>query len=346
MSKDFIFEKLVRYVKGLSDDSEKKWVENQFLTAEENPDIRSFLEEDWNLLVKNPEVSELNLNHLLDRVHHLIRKKEIAERQKPVKKILRIYLKAAAILLIPLIISGGLIYSYLAYKGEIINNQVTNSTIYAPMGSRVSFNLPDGTSGMLNSGSHLSYTIPFNKNRQVTLDGEAWFDVNRDEKHPFEISAGTAVVRVLGTSFNLSAYPVENYIELVLVKGEVEFNALKGDKPVIIMPSERLVLENGIISKSVTEPAKFRAWTEGKLVFRGDPMTEVARRIERWYNVKIVLANPALEKYSFRATFQDDSLDEVLKFLSMTSPITFKITPRELLKDGTFKKEEITIYLK
>jgi ferric-dicitrate binding protein FerR (iron transport regulator) len=239
-----------------------------------------------------------------------------------------------------------LIYGYLAYKGEIINNQVTNSTIYAPMGSRVSFSLPDGTSGMLNSGSHLSYKIPFNKNRQVTLDGEAWFDVNHDEKHPFEISAGTAVVTVLGTSFNLSAYPVENYIELVLLKGEVEFNALKGDKPVIIMPSERLVLENGNISKSVTEPAKFRAWTEGKLVFRGDPMTEVARRIERWYNVKIILANPALEKYSFRATFQDDSLDDVLKFLSMTSPITFKINPRELLKDGTFKKEEITIYLK
>jgi ferric-dicitrate binding protein FerR (iron transport regulator) len=75
-------------------------------------------------------------------------------------------------------------------------------------------------------------------------------------------------------------------------------------------------------------------------------MAEVARRIERWYNVKIVLADPKLEKYSFRATFQDDSLLEILRFLSMTSPIRYRITPRELMQDGTYKKEEVTIYLK
>lgn len=75
-------------------------------------------------------------------------------------------------------------------------------------------------------------------------------------------------------------------------------------------------------------------------------MDEVARRIERWYNVKVVLADKELEKYSFRATFEDDTLEDVLRFLSMTSPIKYKITPRELMSDGTYKKELITIYLK
>ena len=72
----------------------------------------------------------------------------------------------------------------------------------------------------------------------------------------------------------------------------------------------------------------------------------VARRIERWYNVKVTLADSELEKYSFRATFQDDSLEDILKFLAMTSPIRYQISPRELLSDGTFRKAEVTIYKK
>jgi ferric-dicitrate binding protein FerR (iron transport regulator) len=107
-----------------------------------------------------------------------------------------------------------------------------------------------------------------------------------------------------------------------------------------------LVFQNGNISKSVTDPAKYNAWTEGKLVFRGDPMAEVARRIERWYNVKIELGDKELEKYTFRATFQDDTLEDVLRFLSLTSPIRYSITPRELMQDGTYRKEKVTIYLK
>jgi transmembrane sensor len=99
-------------------------------------------------------------------------------------------------------------------------------------------------------------------------------------------------------------------------------------------------------SKSVVDPAKYNAWTEGMLVFRGDSMAEVARRIERWYNVKIILADKELGNYSFRATFQDDSLEEVLRFLSLTSPIRYKVKPRELMLDGTYRKEEVTIYMK
>ncbi|MDO9581450.1 MAG: DUF4974 domain-containing protein, partial [Bacteroidales bacterium] len=224
--------------------------------------------------------------------------------------------------------------------------QQVNSTIYAPMGARVSFNLPDGTTGMLNSGSQLSYSIPFTNNRHVKLEGEGWFEVTHDENHPFEISTGNSTVKVMGTSFNLSAYPAENYVEVVLQQGKVEFQNNKGDEKGTILPSERLVFQNGKISMSVTDPEKYSAWTEGKLVFREDPMEEVARRIERWYNVKVELADHELKKYSFHATFMDDTLEDVLRCLSMTSPITYSITQPKLLQDGTFKKEEVTIYLK
>jgi ferric-dicitrate binding protein FerR (iron transport regulator) len=339
-------EKIERYINGLSDDSEKTYIESLFSKGENNSLLRHHLEKDWDMMLRETTSTEVNLNYLLDHVHHIIRKNETLKRQKPFQKFIRIYMRAAAILLLPLLIAAGLVYSYLGNRGKSTTDRQVISTIYAPLGARISFNLPDGTTGMLNSGSHLSYSLPFTSNRQVKLDGEAWLEVSPDKDHPFEISTGNSTVKVLGTSFNVSAYPAENYVEVVLQQGKVEFQDNKGGEKVTMIPSERLVFQNGNISKVVTDPAKYNAWTEGKLVFRGDPMAEVARRIERWYNVRIKIADKELEKYSFRATFQDDNLEDVLRFISMTSPIRYEITPRELMQDGTYKKEEVTIYLK
>lgn len=268
------------------------------------------------------------------------------KRKKPLHKIRRIYLRAAAIIVLPLLVAGGLLNFYQANRIRMLTDQQSLSTIYAPLGARVSFNLPDGTTGMLNSGSYLVYSLPFSSNRQVKLEGEAWFEVTPDKKHPFEIQAGGSTLKVLGTSFNVSAYPSESYIEVVLNTGKMEFLSDVSEEKIKMDPSERLVYKNGNISKSVTDVSKYSAWTEGKLVFRNDPMTEVVRRIERWYNIKINLDDKELERYSFRGIFQDDTLEGVLKFLAMTSPIRYKIKPGELMTDGTFKKQEVTIYLR
>lgn len=338
------FDKIERYINGEADENEKKYVESLFLNGEDNLYFRNCLNKDWEFMLKGDSAPEVNLSHLLDRIHHIIRKNETFKSRKPLQKLIRIYMKAAAILLIPLMVAGGLIYSYISHRYQTVTEHLVTSMIYAPMGSRVSFNLPDGTTGMINSGSQLSYSIPFTNNRNIKLEGEAWFEVKSDEEHPFEISAGNSTVKVLGTSFNLSAYPAENYVEVVLEKGKMEFLDNINKEKVTILPSERLVVQDGKPSKSIVDPAKYNAWTEGKLVFRGDPMAEVSRRIERWYNVKVNIADRELEKYSFRATFQDDTLEDVLRFLAMTSPLSYKIFPRELMPDGTFKKQEVTIY--
>jgi len=339
-------DKIERYIKGMADDNEIKWVESQFLTGEENFTLRNMLKNDWDLIQENTSKSEADLNHILDRIHHIIRKNETLKKQKPLQKFMRIYMKAAAILLLPLFVAGGLVYSYLGNHVKSPIDRHVTSTIFAPLGARVSFNLPDGTTGMLNSGSHLTYSIPFSNNRKINFEGEGWFEVKHDESHPFEISTGNSTLKVLGTSFNVSAYPAENYVEVVLKQGKVEFRNNKGDEELTMLPSERLVFHDGKVRKSVTDPAKYSAWTEGQLVFRGDHMDEVARRIERWYNVKVYLADKELEKYSFRATFLDDTLEEVLRCLSITSPIKYNISEREQLPDGTYKKEIVTIYMK
>ncbi len=339
-------EKIDRYIKGLADDSEREFVESLLSDGESNTHLRNCLEKDWNLSIDQKTSSEADLTHLLNRIHHIIRKNETRISQKPIQRIIGIYMKAAAILLIPLMVAGGIIYSHLIESKKGFIEESVAMQIYAPMGSRVSFNLPDGTTGMLNSGSRLDYSIPFTTHRNVKIEGEAWFEVNHDEEHPFEITTGSSVVKVMGTSFNISAYPAEKYIEVVLNSGRVEYHSGISEEKVILMPSERLVCYGGKTSKSVVDPDKYSAWTEGKLVFRGDPMAEVARRIERWYNVKIRLADKELEKYSFRATFEDDKLEDVLRFLAMTSPISYQISPPELMADSTLTKEEVTIYKK
>lgn len=344
--KNIDLEKIDTYIRGLADESERDQVESLFFNGEDNQYLRKSLEKDWDDFLRDSVTSGVKLDHLLDRVHHIIQKKENLKRQKPLQKLFRVYMKAAGFLLLPLILMGTLLYIYTDKSDKAEADRQAFSTIYAPFGARVAFTLPDSTTGMLNSGSKLTYSLPFNNKRHIVMEGEGWFEVKRDEKHPFEINAGSSTVRVHGTSFNLSAYPSEDYVEVVLEHGKVEFKNIESDKKMMVFPSERLVFQDGNVSKSVSDPEKYNAWTEGNLVFRGDPMAEVARRIERWYNVKVVLGDRELEKYSFRATFQDDKLEDVLRFLSLTSPIRYIITPRKLLDDRTFEKEIITIYLK
>lgn len=126
----------------------------------------------------------------------------------------------------------------------------------------------------------------------------------------------------------------------------MEFLDNMSHKKANMLPSERLVYKSGETDKSFVDPSKYSSWTEGKLAFRNDRISEVARRIERWYNVKVELADPELEKYSFRATFEDDKLEDVLKFLSMTSPIKYQIKSGKLLADGTYEKKKVTISFK
>jgi transmembrane sensor len=336
--------KFEQYTQGASDEVEKLEMESLFLNGETNQNLRHALESDFNKIIIEDSYQNVYVDHILDKIHHKIRENEMTIKQRPINRIIRMYSKVAAMLLIPLILSVIILYvhkgAYSAAKSESVN-----STIYAPLGSRISFALPDGTTGMLNSGSSISYSIPFNNDRKLTLSGEGWFEVKHDEEHPFIISALNTSIKVLGTSFNLSAYKEENYVEIVLNSGKIQFIDKISNKEILILPNERLILKDGKIEKSIIDTSKYNGWTKGKLIFRGDLMGEVARRIMRWYNVDIVLADKELENYSFRGIFEDDKIEDILTFLAMTSPISYEIIPRSINQDGTFIKEKIIISL-
>ena len=336
-------ERLADFVNGKSSEAEVNEIIDMLAAGADNLQLRKILEDDWNSITDSNITSGNKLSSVLDCIHHKIRLKEFGRGRSLTERLTTFYSRAAAVILIPLLAGTG----FLLLRERTGNSGMTPSaSIYAPAGSRVSFTLPDGTEGMLNSGSTLTYRMPFTADRAVSLTGEAWFDVSHDEKHPFTVDAGDLDLTVLGTTFNVSAYPEEGYVEVVLENGKVLVDSDHYTEGMIMSPSEKLVYENGRVTRSTTDPSKYSSWTAGKLVFRSDSMSEVARRIERWYNVKVEIMDDDLEKYSFRATFEDDQLEEVLKFLSMTSPIRYEITPRYLAEDSTYTRSVVKIYLK
>jgi transmembrane sensor len=338
--------RIKRYTEGNTDDTDYDYLNSVFQDGDKNNDLRRLLRRDWDVFMEDSSLTSDDLTRILDRIHHIIRTKESLNQERPVFKLMRVYMKVAAVLLIPILVAAGIIFYYSQKEIKPLADQTVSSTIYAPYGSRVSFNLPDGTRGMLNSGSRLSYSLPFSSKRQIDLEGEAWFEVKHDVEHPFNVTAGKSTIKVLGTSFNVNAFPSENYIEVVLQTGKLEFAGKDENKKVIMSPCEKIVLQNDSIQKSIVDPAKYSGWTRGKLIFRGDRMAEVCRRIERWYSVKVELADPGLMKYSFRGTFEDDKLEEVLRYIAMTSPIRYKIIPGKVMADGICEKEKVIIYLK
>lgn len=340
-------EKLVRFSIGLSDAEEARYIHSLFAEKEDSDELKYYIKDEWNKYLENNEGKNYNLSYLLDRIHHRMHFIENRKKQTITRKIYRWYSVAAAILLVPLLIAGGIWFTKkpAVEKVYLVENPIT-SAIHAPLGSRINFSLPDGTIGWLNSGSSLEYQLPFSTNRQVAIRGEAWFNVAHDATHPFEIFAGKSKVKVLGTKFNLNAYPEENYVEVVLEEGKVEFAAPGVITGVEMKPNERLVYSENSIHIAITDPLKYAAWVEGKLMFRGDPMPEVARRIARWYNVEVELVDKDLEKDVIRGTFQDDSLEDVLHYVSMTSPIRYRIIERKALDDGTYQKKKVLLYRK
>jgi len=344
MIKKSDLEIIEKFIRGTANPVEERYVQSLFADYKESFLLKNFMDSKWKEYLKEPATDQAELSHVLDRVHHIIHKREMKKEQNMVRKLYRWYSVAAAVLLIPLLIAG-LVWIY--GKGtafQPVALEKVSCTLLAPLGSRIAFTLPDGTRGWLNSGSELQYSLPFSDNRQVAVSGEAWFEVARNEANSFEIDAGNSRIKVLGTNFNVNAYPEEDYLEVALVEGKVEFSSIGLKVPVVLKPDQRLIYRNNRVIVDSTDAIKYAAWVEGKLVFRGDPMPEVARRLERWYNVKVEIVDKDLENDVIRGTFQDDSLNEVLRLLCMTSPIRYKILDRKELADGTFEKGKVLLY--
>ena len=212
------------------------------------------------------------------------------------------------------------------------------------------FSLPDGSKGWLNSGSTLSFPQTFHgRTREVTLNGEAYFDVVTNPRRPFVVSEKNLKVVARGTAFNISSWEDDPGSRITLVHGKLQVYRQKVSRTSLVatLKPDQMLDYNPSDNRSTVRNVdinEYVAWKQGKLIFRDDPFPEVVKKISRWYNVNIVLKDDRLKSYTYVATFQDESLDEVLKMLRISAPIEYRNLERKQGSDGTYEKRTIEIY--
>ncbi|WP_109300823.1 FecR family protein [Aquimarina sp. AU474] len=234
-----------------------------------------------------------------------------------------------AAVILPLIIWQSYIYinndNLIVSTQEFIADNVIS--IVTEHGNQKTVVLPDGSMVTLNAGSSLNYPKEFTDNiRQVNLKGEAFFDVKKDTNKPFIVHTEHLKVRVLGTSFNVKSYAKDKNIETTLVTGKVEVIQDRVKTPIVLVPSQRAIFnkeKNGIKVDRV-DSEKIVAWKKGKLIFDKTPLQQVVLDLKRKYNVDFVIESDSLLNYKYTGEFDNLDLDEVLKFLKLSSSIQYK----------------------
>ena len=330
---------LKRFFEGKYSRKDYLAIREKLVSADDDRQLRELMLSHW-VEFDGIGLPDENVDHILDKLQHQIR---IEENKKTRRfRFIQVFQRVAAILIIPLILS---FLAYLYFQPEKTELLDAYAEIQCPMGVRTKFTLPDGTTGFLNSGSTLSYPVAFDKTRLVELTGEAYFDVVHNEKSPFTVKTRELNIRVLGTTFNVISYPGEATEEIILQSGKVEVLDNAGKTITKLNPDQRLTVnhDDHTAKRSAVIASQYTSWTEGKLVFRNEDMKQVAQRLSRWYNAEIVIADKSLEDYTFYATFVDEPLDEVLKLLAFTTPITFREEKREAAIDGLYPKRKIII---
>jgi len=281
----------------------------------------------------------------------------------PVRSSKRRWMVAFSMLAI--VITAACIYYLSGTAGITKETETTQAKhqISTKNGSKTSLVLPDGTKVWLNSGSQLVYDKNYgNKLREVSLIGEAYFDVVKNPERPFLIHTSKMDVKVLGTAFNVKCYPGEKTTETSLVRGSIEVSLKDRQEKIMLKPNEKLVISNEDFSKLKTGEATAAnipvkknekpiisvshltllpadntvietAWVQNRLIFNGESFEDVALKMERWYNVKIDFDEEMLRDEKLTGNFERETVVEALNALRLVASFTY-----------TIKNERITIY--
>lgn len=353
--------------------TEKELAELQDLLKEQNEDAQYMLnvmDSYWKATTQASESQKINDITLL-RKKETLDKLGFSKEEQPVilnspfvKNKRRWILAAAAV---ACLIGGWFVYQTVSEPEKDMNVVVTKN------GSKTKVALPDGTEVWLNAGSKLSYPSDFKHvpNREITLEGEAYFDVKHNASQPFIIHTDDLDIKDLGTAFNVKAYPKDNVTEATLISGSIE--VILRDNPgrkLILKPHEKVSyyeghagfeLQNGRSDpdkKEIKElhPLKHipdrlevtgiqpmvlddnkdtvvveTAWMNNQMIFRSEDFSHLAERMERWYNVKIYIRDEAVKKYTFTGIFEGETLEQALKELQMIRPFQYQLKKNEVL---------------
>lgn len=315
-------------------------VRQWFSQVKDDTEVEEQLFLDWKYLYEAPE--KKSLHFIFEKIQYQIL---LEERKNAEKRNIWFYYKQIAAILIPVLILSGTWFFYSQPEKKFAQTWVE---INVPEGARIKFLLPDSTTGWLNSGAVLRYSPEFSLHRKVELVGEAFFNVRHLENSDFTVGVKDMNIRVLGTKFNVSAYSSEACTDVVLKEGRVEVKGTSTDFAQILKPGEKISFDRSTsdLKLSKVDADVYAAWTNGYLVLDNEPLEQAAKKLERWYGAEILITDEKLKNFRFKATFKEEPLEEVLGYISMTTPLTYKIESRDQDNKGILKKKRIIISLK
>ncbi len=215
---------------------------------------------------------------------------------------------------------------------ELVYNELT-----VPLGKKFDLVLSDGTSIKLNAGSTVKYPVQFveTSKRVVQIWGEAFFDVTKDEARPFQVIANNVQVEVLGTKFNVSSYPEDDDISTVLVEGSVKLsnNAAEEENSFVIVPNQKASWnkENATMTIEEVETDIYTSWINGRMIFKNIPFKNIRKKLERRYNVTIINNNKALDEKFYNASFDIETIEQVMKAFKENYSIDYEIADNQII---------------
>ncbi len=227
----------------------------------------------------------------------------------------------------------------LVYKKASTTDELVYNTVNVPYGKKLLVELADGTLAHVNAVSSLKYPVKFNQdqNRQVFVKGEAYFEVAEDKNHPFVVTVNDRNIRVLGTKFNVSSFEEDENINTVLVEGSVRLYGAD-DKYSVANSTE---LEVGYLaswSKSEQQMSLeevdtrlYTAWVDGKLIFKNTSFKNIRQKLERKYNVTIINNNKILDENLYNASFDVETIEQVLNTFSENFAIHYSIANNQII---------------
>jgi len=258
-----------------------------------------------------------------------------------------------------LLISAGAVASWIVFSKKQVSRDKSFCEIAAPPGSKSLITLPDGSKAWINAGSKLTYAGDFNRtDRIVTLEGEGYFTVTSNKAKPFIVQTAHLKVKAFGTVFNVKAYPEEKTIETTLVEGVVEIETggtTKSEKSYTytMQPKQNIIyhIESGmaeqksdkmpviekapsikaqVIDKEVQvisniKPELYTSWKDEKWVIEGMPLDKLAVLMGRRFNSRIEIRDDALKLYKFTGTIQNETLEQMMVILGLTTPLEYSI---------------------
>jgi transmembrane sensor len=315
-----INELIVRKFSGEATPEENKIIENWINVSQENKEFFNDLNDIW--LSAGQNTSKDSEFDVENAIQNFINRTRLVKMKRNQRHQIFNILRYAAMFILALAIP----FTYwIAQKPNPVSDSTT--TIFCAFGDKTSILLPDSSQVWLNSGSKITFNNNFkNGSRQLYLEGEGYFSVKKDADNPFLVNTANLNIKVLGTEFNLKAYPDEEDVSVTLVSGSLQVK--NEESAEMINPGQKLLYKKDdhiLTVENLTDLAPETEWIDGRLVFRNTSLNELEKKLERWFDVEIEFADETVKGRRFSGTLERESILEVISYFGISQYVDYSI---------------------